>query len=88
MQTFDQALLEHLTGGRIDMEQALRAATSPNDFKLLVASRGMRASSMDTVAPEAVAPEGPSSSVAAPEDPQAEYARKAEAKRAGIALLR
>jgi twitching motility protein PilT len=88
MQTFDQALLEHLTGGRIDMEQALRAATSPNDFKLLVASRGMRASSMDTVAPEAVAPEGPASSVAAPEDPQAEFARKAEAKRAGIALLR
>jgi twitching motility protein PilT len=47
MQTFDQALLEHLTGGRIDMEVALSMATSPHDFKLMAASGG--ATSMDNV---------------------------------------
>jgi twitching motility protein PilT len=46
MQTFDQALLAHLSAGRIDMEAALRAATSPHDFKLLVAARGRKSTSM------------------------------------------
>jgi twitching motility protein PilT len=36
MQTFDQHLLEHLQGGRITMEAALKAASSPHDFKLMV----------------------------------------------------
>ncbi|MFT4048839.1 MAG: type IV pilus twitching motility protein PilT [Solirubrobacterales bacterium] len=40
MQTFDQALLMHLKAGNISMEEALRAATSPNDFKLSVAAGG------------------------------------------------
>ena len=40
MQTFDQALLAHLKAGRITMEQALKAATHPHDFKLLVAADG------------------------------------------------
>lgn len=40
MQTFDQALLKHLQAGNISMEEALRAATSPNDFKLAVAAGG------------------------------------------------
>jgi twitching motility protein PilT len=47
MQTFDQALLGHLQGGRIDMEEALSMATSPHDFKLMAASGG--ASAMDNV---------------------------------------
>jgi twitching motility protein PilT len=38
MQTFDQHLLEHLQAGRITMEDALRVATSPHDFKLMVAA--------------------------------------------------
>jgi twitching motility protein PilT len=38
MQTFDQHLLEHLHAGRISMEEAVRVATSPHDFKLLVAA--------------------------------------------------
>src|SRR3712207_575543 len=38
MQTFDQHLLEHLHAGRISMEEAVRVATSPHDFKLMVAA--------------------------------------------------
>ena len=39
MQTFDQHLLSHLQTGRITYEDALRAATSPHDFKLMVAAQ-------------------------------------------------
>ena len=47
MQTFDQALLGHLQAGRISMETALRTATHPHDFKLLVAADGRKATSME-----------------------------------------
>jgi twitching motility protein PilT len=47
MQTFDQALLGHLQAGRVSMETALRTATHPHDFKLLVAADGRKATSMD-----------------------------------------
>ena len=50
MQTFDQALLKHYQAGRISIEEALRVATSPHDFKLLVAAEGRRGTSMDHVA--------------------------------------
>ena len=40
MQTFDQHLLQHLQAGRITYEEAMRAATSPHDFKLMVAAAG------------------------------------------------
>ena len=49
MQTFDQALLAHVQAGRVSMDEALRAATHPHDFKLLVASGGQRASAVDQV---------------------------------------
>src|ERR687890_736400 len=39
MQTFDQHLLHHLQSGRITFEDALRVATSPHDFKLMVAAQ-------------------------------------------------
>jgi twitching motility protein PilT len=42
MQTFDQHLLEHLEAGRITMEEAVHVATSPHDFKLMVAAGGKR----------------------------------------------
>ncbi|HEY6398789.1 MAG TPA: type IV pilus twitching motility protein PilT, partial [Solirubrobacteraceae bacterium] len=51
MQTFDQALLGHLQAGRITMDEALKAATHPHDFKLLVAAEGRRSTSMADVAP-------------------------------------
>ena len=47
MQTFDQALLAHVQAGRVSVEDALSAATSPHDFKLLVASGGQRSTSVD-----------------------------------------
>ena len=47
MQTFDQALLAHVQAGRVTMEEAMRAATHPHDFKLLVASGGQRSTSVD-----------------------------------------
>jgi twitching motility protein PilT len=47
MQTFDQALLGHVQQGKVDMEEALTAATSPHDFKLLVDSDGQRSTSVD-----------------------------------------
>jgi twitching motility protein PilT len=46
MQTFDQALLQHVQAGRVAMEDAVQAASSPHDFKLLVAGDGRTATSM------------------------------------------
>ena len=50
MQTFDQALFGHLKAGRITMEQAMHTASSPHDFKLLVAADGRRGTTMADVA--------------------------------------
>jgi twitching motility protein PilT len=50
MQTFDQALFHHVKAGRIGVEEAVRAATSPHDFKLLLAADGRRGTTMDDVA--------------------------------------
>jgi twitching motility protein PilT len=49
MQTFDQALLGHVQAGLVSMEDALKAATHPHDFKLLVSSDGQRSTSVDQV---------------------------------------
>src|ERR1700760_4845586 len=46
MQTFDQALLRHYQAGRVAMEDALRVASSPHDFKLLVAAEGRTSTTM------------------------------------------
>ena len=50
MQTFDQALFDHVTAGRVDVDNALRVATSPHDFKLLLAAGGRRGTTMADVA--------------------------------------
>jgi twitching motility protein PilT len=49
MQTFDQALFKHVQAGRVSMDEAMRAATHPHDFKLLVSSEGQRSTSVDQV---------------------------------------
>jgi twitching motility protein PilT len=49
MQTFDQALLAHVQAERITMEEAIKAATNPHDFKLLVAAGGQRSTSVEQV---------------------------------------
>ncbi|HEV2787566.1 MAG TPA: hypothetical protein VGV67_14305 [Solirubrobacteraceae bacterium] len=50
MQTFDQALFDHVKAGRVDVDQAMLAATSPHDFKLLLAADGRKGTTMDDVA--------------------------------------
>ncbi len=49
MQTFDQALLKHFQDGIISMDEALKAATHPHDFKLLVAAEGQRSTSVEQI---------------------------------------
>jgi twitching motility protein PilT len=48
-QSFDQALLYHVQQNRVSMEDALKAATHPHDFKLLVSSDGLRSTSVESV---------------------------------------
>jgi twitching motility protein PilT len=52
MQTFDQALLGHYQAGRVSMEDALQVASSPHDFKLLVAAEGRTSTSMSDLGEE------------------------------------
>jgi twitching motility protein PilT len=52
MQTFDQHLLKHLRAGRITFDEAMRAATSPHDFKLMVAAEGPLPDANATPEPE------------------------------------
>jgi twitching motility protein PilT len=56
MQTFDQDLLGHVSAGRISEEVAYETATSPHDFKLMLAAGGQRASGIEQLssAPEGV----------------------------------
>jgi twitching motility protein PilT len=58
MQTFDQALLTHVQTGRVSMDDALKAATHPHDFKLLVSSDGQRHTSVESVFREDAAVSG------------------------------
>jgi twitching motility protein PilT len=58
MQTFDQDLLAHVTAGRISEEVAYETATSPHDFKLMLAAGGQRASGIEQLANAPAQPEG------------------------------
>ena len=49
MQTFDQALLGYVTAGQISEEIAMQTASSPHDFKLMLAAQGQRASGIEQV---------------------------------------
>jgi twitching motility protein PilT len=44
MQTFDQSLLKHVMAGNVLEKTAMDYASSPHDFKLMLASSGQRAS--------------------------------------------
>jgi twitching motility protein PilT len=50
MQTFDQALYGHVKAGRVSFEDAMRVASSPHDFKLLMQAEGRRGTTMEDVA--------------------------------------
>ena len=49
MQTYDQALMHHVLEGNISEDVAYEAATSPHDFKLMLESKGQRASGIESV---------------------------------------
>jgi twitching motility protein PilT len=71
MRTFDQALLGHVMEERISEEVALETASSPHDFKLMLAARGERASGIEQLAPNGDAPAEPAP--AANPSPSADY---------------
>ena len=50
MQTFDQALFGHVKAGRVTFEDAMRVASSPHDFKLLIRPTARRGTTMEDVA--------------------------------------
>jgi twitching motility protein PilT len=50
MQTFDQALFGHVKAGRVTFEEAMRVASSPHDFKLLMQAEGREGTTMEDVA--------------------------------------
>jgi twitching motility protein PilT len=52
MSTFDQSLLRYVMEGRVSEEVALDAASSPHDFKLMLAAGGQRASGIEQRAGE------------------------------------
>jgi twitching motility protein PilT len=52
MQTFDQALMQHVMAGRIAFETAYDVATSPHDFKLMLEAKGQRSSGIEHVIAE------------------------------------
>jgi twitching motility protein PilT len=47
MRTFDQSLLTYVMEGKVSEEVALDYASSPHDFKLMLAARGQRASGIE-----------------------------------------
>ncbi|HEU0250281.1 MAG TPA: PilT/PilU family type 4a pilus ATPase [Solirubrobacteraceae bacterium] len=50
MQTFDQALYHHVTAGRVSEQEAMRVASNPSDFKLLLQAEGRQGTTMEDVA--------------------------------------
>jgi twitching motility protein PilT len=50
MQTFDQALFGHVKAGRVTFEDAMKTASSPHDFKLLMQADGRKGTTMEDVA--------------------------------------
>jgi twitching motility protein PilT len=75
MQSFDQHLLKHLQAGRITFDEAMKVASSPHDFKLLVQAdqrlRHLASANAEenTVEAPAAEPEPPVVADVAPEAP-------------------
>jgi twitching motility protein PilT len=57
--------------GRVAMDEALKAATHPHDFKLLVSSEGQRHTSVESVFASEEEPEAEAAVRAVPETPAA-----------------
>jgi twitching motility protein PilT len=56
MRTFDQSLLTYAMEGRITEATAMDYASSPHDFKLMLAAGGQRASGIEQLDKAPVAP--------------------------------
>jgi twitching motility protein PilT len=54
MRTFDQSLLGYVMEGRVSEQVALEYATSPHDFRLMLAAGGQRASGIEQLEAEPV----------------------------------
>ena len=83
MQTFDQSLLGHVEAGRVSEKVAMDYASSPHDFKLMLASSGRRASDISQLGgdespepvrsapePAALVPDQPGQAPGAPQPQQ------------------
>ncbi len=70
MQTFDQALFGHVKAGRVTFEDAMRVASSPHDFKLLMQADGRRGTTMEDVASTESQRGGSSEQGSAPSGPK------------------
>ncbi len=88
MQTFDQELLAHVTEGRISEEVADETASSPHDFKLMLAAGGQRASGIEQLSAPLKVPRRAPGWLARGKDarPHPPNARESPSVRAGIAL--
>jgi twitching motility protein PilT len=53
MRTFDQSLLHYVMEGKISEQVAMDYASSPHDFKLMLAAGGQRASGIEQLGPSA-----------------------------------
>jgi twitching motility protein PilT len=51
MRTFDQSLLQYVMEGKVTESVAMEYASSPHDFKLMLAAGGQRASGIEQLAP-------------------------------------
>ena len=58
MQTFDQALYHHVKAGRVSEQEAMRVASNPSDFKLLLQAEGRKGTTMEDVAQATARREG------------------------------
>jgi twitching motility protein PilT len=75
MQTFDQSLLKAVLAGEVSEEVAVEVASSPHDFKLMLAAQGQKASGVEQVMDSAEdAGEGSGLGGSTEYDPNAEVA--------------
>jgi len=71
MQTFDQALLKHVMAGTVAEEDAMKGASSPHDFKLMLQAGGQRASGIEQVMQNGNAEARPEEPIPPPRHPSA-----------------
>ncbi|HEY2768652.1 MAG TPA: type IV pilus twitching motility protein PilT [Solirubrobacteraceae bacterium] len=84
MQTFDQALFGHVKAGRVTFDDAMRVASSPHDFKLLMQADGRKGTTMADVASAEAQRNGASTPPAPQTPPSAPQAPPAASSPLGV----